>query len=74
MGFTKKGEGIKNLIGVCLSFIGVYGPYVGIFTLQNSINKEGGLGLAGAVVTYLVKTAFTPLGPMVYSNVGSKYY
>ena len=73
MGISTKTKGIKNLLGVCLSFIGVYGPYVGILTLQSSINSEGGLGLAGSVVVYAVKALFIPLVPVFYSTLGSKY-
>ena len=70
---TSKIKGLKNLLGVCLSFIGVYGPYVGTLYLQSSINSEGGLGLSSAVTTYASKATFLFFVPIAHSRLGSKY-
>ena len=70
---SEKARGIKNLIGVCLSFMFVYGLLTGVLYLQSSINSDDGLGLTSSVVAYSAKGLALLFVPTVYSRFGSKY-
>lgn len=62
----------KNLLGVCLSFVLSYASFIGIITIQSSINASDGLGLASSAVIFAVKMVTVPLMPAVVQLLGSK--
>ena len=70
---SERTRAVKNLLGVCLSFVGVYGPFLGILNLQSSVNSEGGLGLSSSVIAYVAQAMSVPVVPVIYARIGSKY-
>ena len=63
----------KNLFGVSLSFILCYGPLIGMFNLQSSINADQGLGLASSATAYAVQIIFILVVPGYIRLIGTKY-
>ena len=63
----------KNLLGICLSFILSYASFIGIVTIQSSINATNGLGLISSAIIFTVKMITVPLMPSFTKLLGSKY-
>lgn len=66
-------KAVKNLVGICLPFILTFGPYLGILSLQSSVNSEHDLGLISAVTLNTITALSLPIIPIIYTVFGSKY-
>ena len=62
----------KNMIGLCASYILALGSFLGMISLESSINPESGLGLVAAATPYLILIATGFLAPAALKLLGSK--
>ena len=62
----------ENMIGLCASNILAFGSFLGIISLESSINPESGLGLVAAATPYLILIATGFLAPAALKLLGSK--
>ena len=63
----------KNIFGECLSFIACFGTFLGILSLQSSINSAQGLGLTSNATSYAFLIIITFFAPAFVKLIGSKY-
>ena len=70
---SNRAKAYKNLLGVCLSIVFVYGSFIGLGSLQSSINEDDGLGLTSVSVVYGTKMVALVFTPTVNAAIGSKY-
>ena len=62
----------KNMIGLCGSYILALGSFMGMISLESSINPESGLGLVAVATPYLILIATGFLAPAALKLLGSK--
>ena len=62
----------KNMIGLCGSNILALGSFLGMISLESSINPESGLGLVAAAIPYLIMIVMGFLAPAALKLLGSK--
>lgn len=65
--------GYKNVCGVSISMVMVFTSFIGLQSLQSSINSTGGLGLASLSTLYLCFIISGFVSPSVLKLVGTKY-
>ena len=63
----------KNLFGVALSYLSVFGAYLGIQALQSSLNQEANLGLTSLCVLNGCFMLSTLVTPTIIRIAGTKY-
>ena len=63
----------KNILGECLSFVACFGSFLGILSLQSSINSAQGLGLTSNATSYALLIITTFFAPAFVKLIGSKY-
>ena len=66
-------KAIKNLLGVCISFICSFGAFIGQLYLQSSLNVDSGLGLISSSLVYGAQVMLLFLCPAINCLLGSKY-
>ncbi len=71
--FSDRVKSVKNLLGVCISFICLYGAYIGQLYLQSSLNVDSGLGLISSSLVYGSQVVFLFFCPAINCLLGSKY-
>ena len=71
--FSDKSKAIKNLLGVCISFICSLGAFLGPLYLQSSLNVAAGLGLISSALVYGIQILFQFLTPTITCLLGTKY-
>ena len=62
----------KNMIGLCASYILALGSFLGMISLESSINPESGLGLVAVATPYLISIGTGFLTPAALKFLGSK--
>lgn len=63
----------RNITGLSVSFVLVFGSFLGLLSLQSSINTEKGLGLKASASLYGTFIVFGFLAPGFVRLVGTKY-
>ena len=71
--FSDKSKAIKNLLGVCISFICSLGAFLGPLYLQSSLNVAAGLGLISSALVYGTQILFLFFAPTITCLLGTKY-
>lgn len=66
-------KGYKNILGECISFVACFGTFLGILSLQSSINSAQGLGLTSNATSYVFLIITTFFSPAFVGLIGSKY-
>ena len=65
--------GYRNVFGLSVSILAVFTAFLGLQSLQSSINSEGGLGLASLSVLYAVFIVAGFVTPAFIRLFGTKY-
>ena len=68
-----KSTAYKNLFGLALSYLAVFGAYLGIQALQSSLNQEANLGLTSLCVLNGCFMLSTLITPTIIRLAGTKY-
>ena len=70
---TEKRWAYKNVLGCGLSFLFIFTAFLGLQSLQSSINFEGSLGTASLVVLYVFFVLVGFVSPSILRILGTKY-
>lgn len=68
-----KSTAYKNLFGLALSYLAVFGAFLGIQALQSSLNQEANLGLTSLCVLNGCFMLSTLITPTIIRLAGTKY-
>ena len=71
--WISKAKAYKNLLGVSISFMIVFSVYLGVASLQSSVNESGGIGLASLTTINFLFTFSNFYTSAVIHLFGTKY-
>ena len=71
--WSSKAKAYKNLLGVSISFMIIFSVYLGVASLQSSVNESGGIGLASLTIVNFLFTFSSFYTSAVIRLFGTKY-